>query len=117
MFVSEASRLAVLVRAADVKTVVPRFRAAVVDLLRELGVSEDAIHGESEAMKEVAFANTRSRSVLGTMNDYFRHLRWVFPDRPSQTLGQHALDLSETPCGPLKYARPRDVARALLGNC
>jgi hypothetical protein len=116
VFVSEKSRLAVLLHAREFPALDARFRAAVVEVLRLLGVAEDAIHREVEAMAEVAYAPTNSRSVLGTMNDYYRSLRMQFELRPERTLTDHALHLSKTPCGPLDYDSPKNVAMSLLAD-
>jgi hypothetical protein len=114
--VSERSRLAVLVPARDFPTLEARFRAAAVYLVRQLGVSGEAASREAEAMAEVVYAPTNNRSVLGTMNDYDRLLRWMLEAHPTLTLTQYALRLSETPCGPMKYASPDDVTRLLLSE-
>jgi len=116
VFVSERSRLAVLLHGRDFSTLEARLRAAVVELLTQLDISEEATKREVEAMAEVAYAPTRSRSVLGTMNDYYRALRWELEAHPMLTLTQYALRLSETPCGPMKYASPDDVTRFLLSE-
>lgn len=116
VFVSERSRLAILVHARDFPTLEARFRAAVVDLLRHLGISEKAISREAAAMAEVVYAATNSRSALGTMNDYYGALRVMLEDHPMWTLTQHALRLSDVLCGPMDYAPPCDVTRSLLSE-
>ena len=93
---------------------VPRFQLAVVEVLKELGVAKVAIEKEQYSMRDVLFAGTRSRSVLGTMNDYFKSLRWALELKPHSTLCEYALDLSETPVGPLDYMTPADLTRKLL---
>jgi hypothetical protein len=116
VFVSERSRLAELLHARDFPTLEARFRAAVVELLGQLNVSEEAIRYEEQAMAEIVYASTNNRSVLGTMNDYCRGLRWMFETSPMMTLTQYALELSTTPCGPLEYANPREVTQFLLSD-
>ncbi|MEX2303530.1 MAG: hypothetical protein WD733_21490 [Bryobacterales bacterium] len=116
VFVSEQSRLAVLLHARDFPTLEERFRAGVVALLRHLGVSEEAIRREEAAMAEIVYAPTRNRSLLGTLNDYFRALPLMIEDRPTVTLTQYALRLSKTLCGPMNYERPRDVAMRLMSD-
>lgn len=116
VFVSERSRLAVLLPARDFPALEVRFRAAVVDLLRQLGVSEKAIRREEQAMAEVVYAPTCSRSILGTMNDYYGALRSRLEDQATLTLTQHALRLSDILSGPMDYASPRDVTQFLLSE-
>jgi Domain of unknown function (DUF6933) len=116
MFVSERSRLAVLLQARDFPTLEDRFRAAVIDLLRHLGIEEEAIRREAKAMIDVAYAPTNSRSVLGTMNDYDRSLKCLVEVYPMITKTQLELRLSETPVGPMQYDSPRDVTQFLLSD-
>lgn len=116
VFVSEQSRLAVLLHARDFPSLEERFRAAVVGLLRHLGVSEEAIRREEVAMAEIVYAPTRNRSLIGTLNDYFRALPLMIEDRPTMTLTQYALSLSKRLCGPMNYDRPRDVTLRLMSD-
>jgi hypothetical protein len=67
-------------------------------------------------MAEIVYAPTRNRSLLGTLNDYFRALPLMIEDRPTTTLTQYALRLSKTPCGPMNYDYPRDVALRLMSD-
>jgi Domain of unknown function (DUF6933) len=67
-------------------------------------------------MGETVYTPTRSRSVLGTMNCCYRGLRCLFETRPTMTLIEYALQLSITPCGPMKYANPRNVTQFLLSD-
>ena len=65
-------------------------------------------------MGELAFGPTRSRSVLGTLNDFATMLKFSWDKNPDASLFDWSLWLAETPCGPLDMRRPRDVARELL---
>jgi uncharacterized protein DUF6933 len=116
MFVSERSRLSALVAGRDFGTLAPRFQLAVVEVLKGLGIPRMAIENEQQSMRDVAFASTRSRSVLATMNDYFKNLRWSLEVKPHFTLAEYALDLSETPVGPLNYVTPGDLTRKLFSS-
>jgi len=69
IFISERSRLPVLIpiRQADrLRTVFPE---AVCQMLASAGVSGSAIADERLRMSQMAFGPTRSRSLLGTLND------------------------------------------------
>jgi hypothetical protein len=116
MFASENSRLPVLLPAVDFPNLEDQFRAAVVDLLQQLGVSGEAIRREQAAMMEIAYAPARNRSVLGTMTDLFHGLEWILPHQPGRTLTEYALKLSETPCAPMDYDNPRDKTLFLMSE-
>jgi hypothetical protein len=74
--VSERSLLPVVVAAKDARTLVPRFRNALAELLARLDVSPAAIERERAEMAEGRLGRTASRQVLGTMNDFLRMFSW-----------------------------------------
>jgi hypothetical protein len=116
ILVSEKSRLAVLLRARDFPTFEIRFRAAVVETLRLLEVSEEAIRREAEGMEEVAYAPTNNRSVLGTIHDHHRLMRGQLEDHPAKTLMEYGAYLNMTPCGPLQYSSPDQITQLLFSD-
>ena len=68
LFVSETTRLPVVLPARELATMADRFRIALTDMLRALNVEAPFITRELGAMVDVTFAKTNSRSVLGTIN-------------------------------------------------
>ncbi len=64
-------------------------------------------------MEMVQILPSNNRSVLGSMNDFVRHLRWKVGSH-FNFLNADALEdmLSETPMGALKYQYPVEVAAA-----
>jgi hypothetical protein len=62
-------------------------------------------------MKEVVFASTSSRTILGTMNDFDRMLI----AEPGTTLLAEALQLARAPCGPIGMESPDRATAALFG--
>ncbi len=115
MCVSEKSLLPAFVRSQSLTTLFPKFREAVVAVLRELGLPESALLVEMEHLADIGIGPTASRSVLGSMND-FGYLGRSFVERRGGTdLVALALDLADTPCGPLGYSSPKDFTRGLLG--
>ena len=85
-------------------------------MLDALGVQQAIIDAELAEMRDVTFAKTSSRSVLGTMNDYQLHSdasRWQAPHASMLDL---SLELANVPCGPLEYAQPMELAVAMLGG-
>ena len=66
-------------------------------------------------MQEVRFGPTRSRSVLGSMNDFVYQVDAEFSEGEEVVyLDEVDLRLSEVPCGPLKYRNPAEVALDLM---
>lgn len=114
--VSERSRLPVVASARGLRDFPAEFPRHVREVLLAIGVPAGAADRECGRMGEVAFGPTRSRSVLGTLNDFATMLKFSWGDRPDAILFDWSLWLAETPCGPLGMRRPRDVARELLSR-
>ena len=114
--VSEVSRLVVILAARNFDAFVPRFQSASREVLEEIGVGSSAIEKELAEMNDVGFARTKNRSVLGTINDFSHHLRWLAKDRPDFSLVDCALYLSQIPVGPYPdYKIPAHLTRQLFG--
>lgn len=111
---SERSLLSVVLPLRDLKSLIPRFHQAVDDLLLRIGVSNEARGREAKEMADVRFGPTASRGVLGSMNDLAVQCRFRLEEDPHMNLSDLALQLSEVPCGPLKYRYPADVTIELL---
>lgn len=101
LLVNERTLFPVLMPLAPAATLLARFPEALRHTLEARGMAEDFVHSEITAMTEGRYAKTASRSVLGIMNEFtrlagFRRDHWGITD-----LVTLALELSETPCGPL----------------
>jgi hypothetical protein len=108
--VNDRSRLPVLVSAKDASRLLPRISSAVATLLLRIGVPSEAVLRETQQMEAAVIGRARDRSVLGSMNDFaflFQAQRMGGPDR---NLDDWSWELSGTPCGPLRYAYPREEA-------
>ena len=67
-------------------------------------------------MSEIAFDRTKSRSLLGSLNDFSMLARMHFITSRNDPLERIALDLAETPLIlPFDGARPSAVTRQLFG--
>ena len=91
LLVSESTRLPVVLPAREISTLAQRIPDAIVHALRELGIDPGVIEEEREAMTEIAYARTASRSVLGTMNEFILHLGLMRDAQPAMT--EHAMGL------------------------
>ncbi len=116
LLVNERTLFPVLMPLARATTLMARFPDTLQQILQVRGVAADFIESEVAAMAEGRFAKTESRSVIGTMNE-FRYLAEVHrAHRGIADLVVLALDLSETPCGPLykRHVSPDRELDALI---
>ena len=117
IFISERSRLPVLIPIRDANRLPSVFPDAVCQMLAFVGVPATHIADERSQMSEVSFGRTRSRSLLGTLND-FSFMIGASPSLPAkeQSLEEIARFLARTPIMPLGGARPIDLTRGIIGG-
>lgn len=70
LFISERSRLPVVLPIAESNRLSIVFPDAVCERLATVGVVSEDIADERARMLEIAFARSRNRSLLGTLNDF-----------------------------------------------
>jgi Domain of unknown function (DUF6933) len=112
--VNETALLPAFIRSQSQVGMIARFREAVLAVLQGLGVPDSVLENESRHLAEVAIGTTASRTVLGSMNDFAVQAYWHIKAKGSCDLVGLALALSESPCSPLRYRQPGQVARELL---
>ena len=115
LFISQHSRLPVLIPVRQANRLAVVFPGAVCAALAAVGVPQSAIEQERLRMSDVAFGRTNSRTLLGTLNDFSFMARAHFVTARQATLEDIARGLAQTPILPLKGARPIDLTRALFG--
>ena len=115
IFISERSRLPVLIPIRDANRLPSVFPDAVCQMLALVGVPAAHIADEHSRMSEMRFSRTRSRSLLGTLND-FSFMTGVSAPPPAneQSVEDIARFLARTPILPLDGARPIDLTRELF---
>lgn len=115
LFISERSRLPVIIPIGEAKKLAVVFPEAVCEMLTVVGVPSMDIAAERLRMRELAFGRTRNRSLLGTMNDYGFMAKFT-DARRSETESPEELMrfLARTPILPLDGARPIDLTLALF---
>jgi hypothetical protein len=114
LFVSDASLLAVVTPAREVRALASHLTQGLSVLLEHLGAPPTWIDWEVREMAEARFAPTRSRGVLATMNNYKIQIEGRFHEWGSVYPLEMSLDLSQCPAGPLQYRLPVEVALDLL---
>jgi hypothetical protein len=112
--VSERSLFPVMLSARDLGSLVPRIQKVLAEVLKALGIPQRFIDLELAQMEPFAFAATRNRTVLGSMNDFILNFRYMLPREPDLALPDWSLRLATYPCGPIDMATPMDVAPELL---
>lgn len=116
LFMAEHTRLPILLEGADLRRLPDSLRERQRAVLTALGVEPSAIAAENAAMGDAVFAPTRSRSLLGSLNDFVSMARgWLGGGHPGCVLDV-SLDLAETPVGPLGFASPATAVRDRLGR-
>ena len=117
LFISERSRLPIMVPAREANRLRSSFPDAVCQMLAAVNIPADAIERERQEMSEIAFGRTRSRSLLGSLNDFSMMARMHFITRRADPLERIARDLAETPLIlPFAGAHPTVVTRRLFAN-
>jgi len=111
MLVNDRSLLPVLVRAAPKQGIVERFVEALGAELGALGVPQGIVRRELAEMTSARIEPTRSRQLLGTMNDFDRMLDHYLV---REGLAEAALHLAKAPCSPIGMKSPNEVAAEIL---
>jgi hypothetical protein len=115
IFISERSRLPVLIPIREANRLAAAFSNAVCQVLSAIGVPPADVELERSTMSEIAYGRTKSRSLLGTLNDMSFGARVHFITARHDSLDDIALRLAETPILPLDGACPIDLTRGLFG--
>ena len=114
LFISERSRLPVLLPTGDLAKVATHLMTGLERVLDALVIPTSSVRRELAAMSDVRFAPTNNRSLLGTITDFTHLLEWRLSDNPRADLLDLALELGETPVRPLGYRHPTAITAELL---
>jgi hypothetical protein len=115
LFISERSRLRVLLPARDVDRLALAFPKAVSETLMSLGVPTAAAEQERLSMSPITIGPTRSRSLLGSLNEFAFLARADFITKRDPTLDAVARELAEVPLiSPFKGECASVVTRRLF---
>lgn len=100
LLISSASLLPMLVPARDVRGLPARLASLVAARLRRLGLDQQIIDAETNAMSSIAIGPTADRSVLGIMVDFAKAIPFhLEPGNWNDSSLTRVEDrLAETPC-------------------
>ena len=117
LFISERSRLPVVIPIHEAKQLGTVFPDAVCERLAIVGVAAEDIADERAQMLEIAFGRTRNRSLLGTLNDFAFMAQSVGTRRTEPESPEELMRfLSQTPILPLGGASPIELTGAAFGR-
>jgi len=117
VFVNEKTLLSVAIPIWESDRLLSLFHIRVVNLLGMIGIQSKSIEYELNQYNHIQFGKTRSRSVLGSMNDFAYHYQVMAEDAENKedlSLSNAEYKLSQMPCKPIDYRAPSDVAKELL---
>ncbi len=115
LFISERSRLPVVIPIREARDLTTIFPDAVCEVLAAVGVPAANIADERARMSEVAFGRTRNRSLLGTMNDFAFMAQVGSARRPEPETPEELMRfLAQTPILPLNGASPIELTHAVF---
>jgi hypothetical protein len=113
LFISERSRLPVVLPITESKRLTTVFPDAVCERLAIVGVNPEDIADERARMSEIAFGRTRNRSLLGTLNDFAFMAQSVDARRTKPESPEELMRfLTRTPILPLNGASPIELTLA-----
>jgi hypothetical protein len=113
LFISERSRLPVILPISEAKRLGRVFPDAVCERLAIVGISGEEIADERSRMSEIAFGRTRSRSLLGTLNDFAFMAQQGNVTRAEPESHEELMRfLAQTPILPLDGASPVELTLA-----
>jgi hypothetical protein len=109
LLVNEQTLLPVLITLAPASNLTGRFPQQLERVLTAHGIAQSFIDRELAQMREVEYAKTSNRSVVGIMNQ-FSYLTEGYRDYlETDDLLELSLKLSETPCSPLYKGALRPI--------
>lgn len=109
--VCEKSLLPVIIPAKEIKDFPARFSGELTKILEFIGIEKQKIDEETSAMREIRFATTKSKTVLGCQNDCIRLLPHILQKEPPSSLLEISLTLGRMPFKSINYANPIEVTR------
>jgi hypothetical protein len=116
LFISERSRLPVIIPIREARQLEAVFLEAVCDVLAAVGIGAQHIADERSKMSEIAFGRTNNRSLLGTLNDFAFMVQHGNANRAEPESPEELMRfLAQTPILPLDGASPIELTRAAFG--
>lgn len=119
VFVNEKTLLSVAIPIWETDNLLLLFRLRIENLLRMIGIQSKAIDHELHHYSDIQFGKTRSRSVLGSMNDFafqYQVIAEQAKNKADLSLSNAEYELSQMPCKPIDHRAPSDLVKELLAD-
>jgi hypothetical protein len=119
VFANERTLLSVALPIEMIDTLVSAFAVRVYNLLMLIDVTKKIALRESTELRQIEFAKTTSRSILGSLNEISYHYQLIAERNTAGEplrLSEVELHLSQTLHKPLDYVYPAEVAKRLLAE-
>jgi hypothetical protein len=117
LLVNEKTLLSVAIPTWESDHWLVSFRLRVANLLGMIGIPPKAILQELRHYDAIQFDKTRSRSVLGSMNDIayqYQVIAEMAKSKADLSLSNAEYRMSKMPCKSIGYRFPMEVAKELL---
>src|SRR5512133_773059 len=112
VFVNEKTLWSVAIPIWESDNLLLLFHLRVGNLLGMIGIQSKAIDNELRHYSQLQFGKTRSRSILGSMNDIAFQYQVIAEESESKadlSLSNAEYRLCQMPCKPIDYRAPSDV--------
>lgn len=117
LFISEHSRLPIVIPIREAKQLESIFPDAVCAVLAAIGIVDECIADERSRMSEIAFGRTMNRSLLGTLNDFAFMAQHGNANRSEPESPEELMRfLAQTPILPLDGASPIVLTHAAFDS-
>ena len=114
--ISERTLLPVIVPAKEIDAFPARLALAVQEVLLALGIPAALADRERAEMQQFVFGRTKSKRVLGSLNERISELCYVMDGRRDESLLDRSLFLAEAPCKPIGYNSPNRATLELFAS-
>jgi hypothetical protein len=117
VFVNEKTLLSVAIPIWESDYLLLLFRLRIGNLLGMIGIQSKVIENELSHYDDIQFGKTRSRRVLGSMNDIalqYQVIAEMAETKADLSLSKAEYHMSQMPCKPIDYRAPSDVVKELL---
>ena len=115
LLMSAESRLPVVMPGRNVASLAANFPMVLSEVLQSLEFSPEVIEREIRESCDIIIAATKSRSMIGSLNDFALMSQHCLRERPFDDLIELSTWLARTPMAIFGWKYPVEVAQELLG--
>lgn len=113
---SENSLLPVVIQAKEIKDFSLRFRGELGKILGIIGIDQQKADEEISKMRQIRFAKTKSKKILGCQNDCIRLIPHILENAPHFNVSELAMTLGKMPFKSINYLYPYEMTLKCFDN-